>query len=62
MEQAVILLEIGMLAAAFGVVMARRGYISAHKKPYQSSNGRQPLGVALILIGLGCIIAGVFML
>ena len=62
MVQAVILLEVGILAVSFGVVMARRGYIAAHKKPYSSSNGRLPLGVALIVAGFGCIIVGAIML
>jgi hypothetical protein len=62
MGQAVILLEIGVLAVSFGIVMARRGYMAAHRRPYSSSNGRLPMGAALIVIGFGCIIAGVVML
>ena len=62
MVQAVILLEVGILAVSFGVVMARRGYIAAHKKPYSSSNGRLPLGAALIVAGFGCIMVGAIML
>jgi hypothetical protein len=62
MGYAVLLLEVGILAVLFGVIMARRGYIAAHKRPYSSSNGRLPLGAALIVAGFGCIIAGVVML
>jgi hypothetical protein len=62
MAQAVILLEIGILAVAFGIVLARRGYIAAHRRPYPSSRGRLHLGVALTLIGLGLILAGMFAL
>ena len=62
MGQAVVLLEVGILAVSFGVVMARRGYIAAHKKPYSSSNGRLHLGAALIVVGFGCIIVGLIML
>jgi hypothetical protein len=62
MGQAVFLLEVGVVALSFGVVMTRRGYISAHKKPYSSTNERMLLGAALIVIGFGCIIAGVLML
>ena len=62
MGQAVILLEVGILAVLLGIVMARRGYISAHRKPYHSSSGRLTLGAALIVGGLGCLIAGVFTL
>jgi len=56
------LLEVGILAVSFGVVMARRGYIAAHKKPYSSSNGRLHLGAALIVVGFGCIVVGLIML
>ena len=62
MAQAIILLEVGILAVAFGIVLARRGYIAAHRRPYPSSRGRMPLGLALILVGFGCIAAGVFAL
>lgn len=62
MGQAVILLEVGVLAVSFGIVMARRGYMAAQRRPYSSYNGRLPLGAALIVAGFGCIIAGVFML
>ena len=30
MIQAVILLEVGIVALSFGIVMARRGYVTAH--------------------------------
>ena len=60
--QAVILLEIGIFAVSFGVVMARRGYIEAHKKPYRSRNSLLPMGVALIVVGLTCIIAGIVLI
>jgi hypothetical protein len=62
MGQAILLLEIGVLAVSFGVVMARQGYIAVHKRPYSCSNGRLPLGAALIVASFGCIIAGVVML
>ena len=62
MAQAVVLLEVGILAVSFGIVMARRGYIAAHKKPYSSSNGRLPLGATLVVVGFGCIVVGMFML
>jgi hypothetical protein len=62
MAQAVILLEVGILAVSIGLVMARRGYISAHKRPYHSSNARLYLGLALIAVGVSCLVAGVFML
>jgi hypothetical protein len=58
----IILLEVGILAVSFGIVMARRGYISAHKKYYPGSKGRLHLGVALIVLGLICIIAGMLVL
>ena len=61
MGQAFILLEIGILAVSFGVVMARRGYIGAHKRPYSSSHLRLHFGVVLILVGLALIAAGVLM-
>lgn len=62
MAQAVVILEVGILAVSFGIVMARRGYMAAHKRPYSSSYGRLSMGAALIVIGLGCIIAGVAIL
>jgi len=62
MGQAVVFLEVGILAVAFGIVMARRGYIAAHRRPYSSSDGRLHFGAALIVVGFGCIIAGVVML
>jgi hypothetical protein len=62
MGQAVILLEVGILAVPFGIVLARRGYAAAHKRPYPSSNGRLYLGAALIVVGFGCIVAGAIML
>jgi hypothetical protein len=62
MAQAIVLLEAGILAVCFGTVLTRRGYIAAHKRPYPSSRGRMHLGVALILVGFGCIVAGVIML
>ena len=60
MGQAFILLEIGILAVSFGVVMVRRGYIGAHKRPYSSSNLRLHFGVVLILVGLALTTAGIF--
>ena len=62
MAQAIILLELGILAVAFGIVIARRGYIAAHRRPYPSLRGRMPLGLALVLVGFGCIVAGIFVL
>jgi hypothetical protein len=62
MAPTVILLEVGILAMSFGIVMARRGYITAHKEFYASSSAQLHWGAALIAIGLGFIIAGVFML
>lgn len=62
MAQAFLMLEIGIIAVVFGTVMARRGYIGAHKTPYRSSHLRLELGVALILIGLALVIAGIFKL
>jgi hypothetical protein len=60
MGKAVILLEIGIFAVAFGIVVARRGYIGSHSRPYTSATHRLPLGVALILVGLGLIAVGIF--
>ena len=48
------------MAVSFGIVMARRGYVTAHKNFYPTSSARLLWGAALILIGLGCIVAGVF--
>jgi hypothetical protein len=55
-----ILLEIGIVATSFGVVMARRGYVTAHKNFYASSSAQLHWGVALMMIGLAFIVAGVF--
>ena len=60
MVPTVILLEVGIMAVSFGIVMARRGYVTAHKNFYPTSSARLLWGAALILIGLGCIVAGVF--
>ena len=60
MVPSVILLEVGILAVSFGIVMARRGYVTAHREFYPSSSARLHWGAALMLIGLGCIVAGVF--
>jgi hypothetical protein len=62
MVQTVILLEVGIVAVSFGIVMARRGYVTAHKDFYASSSAHLHWGAALIIIGLGFIIAGAFML
>ena len=62
MALAIMLLEVGILAGAFGIVLTRRGYIAAHKRPYHSSREHMPLGLALILVGVGCIVAGMFAL
>lgn len=59
MVQTVILLEVGILAVSFGIVMARRGYVTAHKNFYASSRAHLHWGAALIVIGLGFITAGV---
>jgi hypothetical protein len=61
MISTVILLEVGILAVSFGIVMARRGYVTAHKEFYASSTAQLHWGAALIVIGLGSIIvAGLF--
>jgi hypothetical protein len=62
MGQAIILLEIGILAVVLGIVVTRRGHIGAHSRPYSSSRGRLPLGIALILIGVGFTVAGILTL
>ena len=62
MGQTIVFFEIGILAVSFGIVLARRGYIAAHKRPYPSSNRRLRSGVALVLLGLGFIAAGMFAL
>jgi hypothetical protein len=62
MVPTVILLEVGIVAVSFGIVMARRGYVTGHKDFYASSSAHLHWGVALIIIGLGFIIVGVFML
>jgi hypothetical protein len=62
MAQAIIFLEAGILAVCFGIALTRRGYIGAHKRPYFSSSGRMHLGVVLVLVGIGCIVAGLIML
>jgi hypothetical protein len=62
MISTVILLEVGILAASFGTLLARRGYIAAYKSSYPSSSAGLHWGAALILIGLGFIMAGVFVL
>lgn len=59
MAQTVILLEVGILAVSFGIVMARRGYVTAYKNFYASSSAQLYWGAALTMIGLGFIIAGV---
>ena len=61
MISTVVLLEVGILAVSFGIVMARRGYVTAHKNFYASSTAQLHWGAALIVIGLGSIIvAGLF--
>ena len=61
MISTVIFLEVGILAVSFGIVMARRGYVTAHKNLYASSTAQLHWGAALIVIGLGSIIvAGLF--
>jgi hypothetical protein len=61
MISTVVLLEVGILAVSFGIVMARRGYVTAHKNFYASSTAQLHWGAALVLIGLGSIIiAGLF--
>jgi len=62
MAQATILLEVGVLAVCFGVVLTRRGYISTHDRHYPSTRRRMHIGVALIVVGFGCIVAGAVML
>jgi hypothetical protein len=61
MVQTVILLEVGILAVSLGIVMARRGYVTAYKNFYASSSALLHWGAATIMIGLGFVIAGVFM-
>lgn len=46
---------------SFNIAMARQGYVTAHKNLYTSSSAHLYWGAALITIGLGFIIAGVFM-
>ena len=56
----VVLLEVGIIALSFGMVMARRGYVTAYKSFYPTSITRLLWGAALILIGFGVLMAAVF--
>jgi hypothetical protein len=60
--QAVLLLVAGLVALAFGVSLARRGYAAIHKRPYAASNGRLLLGAFFMGAGLALVIFGVVML
>ena len=46
----------GLVAVVLGAILARRGYVATHKKPYAARNGRLPTGAMIITVGFILII------
>ena len=53
-----LLVFLGLVAIASGVVLARQGYARTRKRPYPSLNVRLSLGAVLIGIGLALVLLG----
>lgn len=48
-----LLLAAGVAALALGLVLARKGHLAQHRRPYVDPNGPYLLGAGAVLVGAG---------
>ena len=51
-----LLLAVGIAALALGFMLARRGYVTMHRRPYVDPSGHRLLHTGAILVGTGIVL------